>query len=521
MVLERNDMKKIVTPHEMQEIDRRTIQDYKITGETLMECAGAAVFAYIAESVPDSKKKNIYVFCGKGNNGGDGFVIARYLKENGAAPKVFVIGSLQDVKMDARIHFNKMIGSGIEPCFLSPGYEFSQDKPALIVDALLGTGTRGALDGEVLELVQRINRWREESDCYVVSVDIPSGLNGETGRVENAAVGAHATVTMGLPKAGLLLGQGKQYCGHLAVADIGFPDELTRGGKLNMIEKSDIKKLFSPRKHDAYKYDFGKVLVIAGSRGMSGAAFLTAKSALRSGSGLVKVAIPEGVAHVIENAIPEAMTLRMAETKAGSLAYSNKELLLQYLDWADVAAIGPGISQDDETVQLLLEIIPHLKKPTVMDADAITALAGKLDLIASVGAGMVFTPHVGEFALLAEIVKEKILTDRITHVRSLSRKLNKTVLLKGSPTLIAGSDERVFVSNTGNPGMATAGSGDVLTGIISAFWGQGMSSEEAAYAGAYVHGVAGDLAKGEKTEMGLIASDIIECIPRALTSIMS
>ena len=261
-------MKKIVTPQEMQEIDRRTIQDYKITGEILMECAGAAVFERIRVLFTEYTAKNIFVFCGKGNNGGDGFVIARYLKENGAAPKVFVTGSLEDVKMDARIHFNKLIAGGVQPIFISNMHDLGNEKPDIIVDALLGTGARGSLDGELLNLVEKINAWRNQQGCYVLSVDIPSGMNGETGRVENAAVKADATVTMGLPKSGLLFGDGKHYTGKLYVADIGFPDELTRGDKFVLIEKEDVRHLLKPRSHNAYKYDFGKVLIIAGSRGM-------------------------------------------------------------------------------------------------------------------------------------------------------------------------------------------------------------------------------------------------------------
>ncbi|KAB2878763.1 NAD(P)H-hydrate dehydratase [bacterium] len=512
-------MKKIVTPQDMQEIDRRTIQDYKISGEVLMECAGAAVFGRIRVLFAEYTSKNIFVFCGKGNNGGDGFVIARYLKENGAAPKVFVTGSMEDVKMDARIHFNKLIAGGVQPIFISNGHDLGNEKPDIIVDALLGTGARGSLDGELLNLVEKINAWRNQQGCYVLSVDIPSGMNGETGRVENAAVKADATVTMGLPKSGLLFGDGKHYTGKLYVADIGFPDELTRGDKFVLIEKEDVRKLLKPRRHNAYKYDFGKVLIIAGSRGMSGAAFLAAKSALRIGAGLVKVAIPEGVAHVIEHALPEAMTLRLEETKEGSPAYRNRERLIDYMNWADVTAIGPGLSQHDETIQLIQEIVQQLKKPAVIDADAVTALAGKSELISSVASGMVFTPHIGEFAVLSNVVKEKIVLDRIDHLRHTSRKLNKTILLKGSPTLIAAADGRIHVCNTGNPGMATAGSGDVLTGIIAGLLAQQLPSEQAAFAGAYIHGLAGDVAKNKKTEMGLIASDIVDYLPEALMDI--
>lgn len=514
-------MKRIVTPAEMQEIDRRTIQEFKIAGEVLMENAGNAVFKTIEDTFDDLPQKNIFVFCGKGNNGGDGFVIARLLKENGADPKVFVIGNLDNIKMDARIHFNKLIAAGVEPVFISETFDLPQQGPDLVIDALLGTGARGPLENELLKFVEEINRWREECGSYVVAVDIPSGLNGETGRVENIAVKADVTVTMGLPKTGLLFGNGKQFTGRLHIADIGFPESQTLSDKFALVEKTDIRKLFKPRKYDAYKYDFGKILIIAGSKGMSGAAFLTAKAALRIGAGLVKVAIPKSVAHVIENTLPEAMTLRMEETQDGTFTLATKDSLLDYMSWADAVAIGPGISQQAETLELISELLKNLDRPAVVDADAIIALAGQFELIRSVPSEIVFTPHLGEFAAFTQTLKDKILLDRVSQLKFFSRKLNKTILLKGSPTVIAGPYEQVFVNSTGNPGMATAGSGDVLTGIIAGLLGQGLSSEQAAYAGAYVHGLAGDLAKNEKTEMGLIASDIIDFIPGALTSVFA
>ncbi len=505
----------------MQDIDRKAIREFRITGEALMENAGTAVFKVIIGAFESFQRKNIFVFCGKGNNGGDGFVIARLLKENGADPRVFVAGNLDDIKLDARIHFNKLIATGVEPVFLSDTFYFPETGPDLIVDALLGTGARGPLEKDLLKAVETINRWKNEYSSYVLAVDIPSGLNGESGRVENVSVHADATVTMGLPKTGLLFGNGRQYTGSLYIADIGFPESLTENDKFALVEKTDVRELLRPRKHDAYKYDFGKILIIAGSRGMSGAAFLTAKAALRVGAGLVKVAIPKSVAHVIENALPEAMTLRMDETRDGTLSLATKDSLSDYIHWADALAIGPGISQQTETLELITELVKKLEKPAVIDADAIIALAGQFDLIRSVASEIVFTPHLGEFAAFSQTLKEKILLDRVAQLKMFSRKLNKTILLKGSPTLVAGPNEQVFVNATGNPGMATAGSGDVLTGIIAGLLGQGLSSGQAGYAGAYLHGFAGDLAKKEKTEMGLIASDLIDFIPEALTSIFS
>jgi hydroxyethylthiazole kinase-like uncharacterized protein yjeF len=513
-------MKQIVTPQQMQEIDQKTIQDFHISGEMLMENAGRAAFDFIKISVPEFQNKKIFIFCGKGSNGGDGLVIARHLKERGSIPSVFMVGSLNESKTEIRIAYNKLTAVGIQPSFFS---EFSEalfdGQPDLVIDALLGTGATGALQDPLVKVVERINTWKDLGS-RVIAVDIPSGLNGENGKTENGAVRADTTVTIGLPKTGLLFGDGKRYTGHLHIADIGFPEKLLTGGDLQLVEKADVKRLLKPRRHDAYKYDFGKVLIIAGSKGMSGAAYLAAKSALRIGAGLVKVAMPASTIHVIENSLPEAMSAALEETEDKTLSVKAKDRLGECIDWCDVVAIGPGLSQHKETMALVGKICRKLNKPAVIDADAIIALAGEFKWIQNIESEIIFTPHVGEFSALTGISKDRILHDRIISTRNFSKQFNKTLLLKGCPTLIAGKGGKVFVTRTGNPGMATAGSGDVLTGVVVGLMAQGLTAEEAGFSGAFIHGLAGDWAASEKTELGLIASDIMDYLPAAVASIV-
>lgn len=505
-------MLKIVTPIEMQEIDRKTIHDYGISQESLMDRAGKAV----ADAIKFSGVPSVYVFCGKGNNGGDGFVAARYLKSAGLDPKVFALGSVQNMKMDILIPYNKMIAAGVQPVFIQSTTELPSESPDIVIDALLGTGTKGELESLLHELVTKINEWKAEFGSKVYAVDIPSGLEGESGKALEAAVMADTTITMGLPKKGLIFGEGRNYTGSLRVADLGFPHELTRGGDVLMIESRDIRKLLKPRPHDSYKYSFGKVLIIAGSREMTGAAMLTAKSALRSGAGLVKLVVPESLASIFQTALPEVMTIGVIETPEGSIAWDALEKLQGMVEWCNVLAIGPGLSQHEQTIKLVQEICRKLDKPAVIDADGIYALAGEFELVADIPADVIFTPHAGEFAMLSGVEKEKLVQDRITSVRTHARRLHKTILLKGSPTIIASATGPALINVTGNPGMATAGSGDVLTGIIAGLMAQGLDSEKAGYAGAFLHGLAGDLAKIDKTEEGVIAGDLIDYLPAAL-----
>lgn len=513
-------MKLIVTPAEMQEIDRKTIHDRDVAGETLMDLAGRAVFETIFKRFPDLSEKSIVVFCGKGNNGGDGLVLANYLVAAGAKPQVYLFCKEDELKHDLRVYFNKIVASGIQPTFIGTDVLLLPvQAPDITVDALLGTGSRSGLSDPYVKAVEALNEWVARG-TYMVSVDIPSGLNGETGMAMEAAVLAHATVTMGLPKSGLVFGDGKQYTGELIVADVGFPEDLVNQGDRWLIDEADIRLHLPRRRHNSHKYDFGKVLVIGGSKGMSGAALMTAKAAMRMGCGLLKAAVPKSIAHVIEQGLPEAMTIAVQETDSGSISPHCMDALIEWCDWADVVALGPGLSRNEETFPIVAELLKRVERRMVIDADALVVLEGDAALLRAYKSEIVLTPHAGELAYLTGAPKQKIKADPAGVLASFVRDIQKTVLLKGSPTRIASPNGHLHVVNKGNPGMATAGSGDVLTGIIAGLMAQGLSSDAAAYCGVFLHGYAGDMAKDEMTEMGLIAGDLIDYLPRALRKIL-
>lgn len=509
-------MKKIVTPNEMRELDRKAIQLYGIAGETLMENAGRAVYEFLKQTVPDIADQQFMLFCGKGNNGGDGFVIARYLAEAGIQPQVWVFGQIPDIRHDALLNFNRLVATGLPIHFVNDSNpDLPDDPPDILIDALLGTGAKGDLEGWILKGVECANHWKTTHGTMLVAVDIPSGLDGETGYASNNAILADVTITMGLPKKGLVFGKGKKYTGHLTVADIGLPD-IPVSSDYQLVESADVASLFAPREPDAYKYHFGKVLVIAGSKGMSGAALLTSRAVLRAGAGMLKTAVPEGIAHVIENGFAEALCCAMPQTQEGSLSMKALEPLRELMLWCDVMAIGPGISRHPETSELIIELIRTTTKPTIVDADAIIAVSQSADLIRNNETPMIFTPHTGEFAAMAGVSTDTLHRDRLFYLTQTIKKFRKILLLKGSPTLIASPNQPVFVSYTGNPGMATAGSGDVLTGIIAAFLAQGLQPDQAAYAGAFIHGLAGDMAAEELSQLSLNASDLITYLPQAI-----
>jgi ADP-dependent NAD(P)H-hydrate dehydratase / NAD(P)H-hydrate epimerase len=514
-------MKRIVSPHDMQDIDRKAIQNYGIPGEKLMDNAGRAVYEFIIQHYSGLLDQGIYVFCGKGNNGGDGFVIARYLIQHGYQPEIFVCASIPDIKYDSLLNFNRLVATGNTIHFIENNLSLiPQDAPALVIDALLGTGNKGDLSGSFYEIVTLINRWKKNYKTRVISVDIPSGLNGETGYAGNIAVEADVTITMGLPKKGLIFGNGKVSTGQLVIADIGIPEALCGGGDMALVEKPDITLLLKPRPQDTYKYNFGKVAVIAGSKGMSGAALLTAQAIMRSGAGMLKVGTPGSISHVIENQLPEALPVTLAETDAGTISLKALDKIIELLSWCDVLALGPGISRHEETQQVVEEIIKCFPKPAVIDADAIFALSQKIELIRNSPANLVFTPHLGEFSTLTGIPVATIKENKIEILQQHAKRFKQTILLKGSPTLVASHTGTIKVSNTGNPGMATAGSGDVLTGIAAGLIAQDIPPEQAAWAGAYIHGLCGDLAKQEFNELSLMAGDLIHFLPKALKIVL-
>lgn len=501
-------MKPLVTAQEMRELDRRTITEACVPGLLLMEAASRSVADAACCMLGGSPAgKRIAVFCGRGNNGGDGFAAARHLSGRKADVSVFLAGDAKSLKGDALANFSMLRAWNVPVVELHSRSGLRKISPGdLIIDALLGTGISGDVVGVAADAIQWINR----SGCPVLSVDMPSGLSGDTGRFGNACVRADRTVTFGCMKRGLTLHPGREYAGQVKVADIGIPESVASSVEVKtfLVEVQDIAPLLPKRPPSAHKGTFGKVLILAGSTGMTGAGVLCSMSVLKAGAGLAILGVPASLNPIFEEKLTEVMTRPLSETESGSLSMSAENEIRALLNWADAAAIGPGISRNSDTAELARRVILKNRKPMVADADGINAFEGKSGLLKNKKGVLVLTPHAGELSRLTGKTLREIEADRIESARTAAQQLNCVMVLKGAPTVTAGPDGRVFVNSTGNSGMATAGAGDVLTGIITGLLAQGASAVHAAVCGVYMHGLAGDLAAAVKTERSLIAGDI-------------
>ena len=511
---------KLVTGGQMGEIDRRTIEEAGIPGAVLMERAGRAVFELIEEKWEGVDGLNPVVLCGKGNNGGDGFVVARLLGEAGAACRAFVTVAREKVQGDAAHHLEKFEASGGRVEILADAssrqsLEDALDGADLVVDALLGTGLRGPARPDIAPLIEVVNRAGQP----VVAVDVPSGMDSDTGRVEGACVQALMTVTFGLAKIGHLFYPGRTYCGTLHLMDIGFAPEVidTAPAAAWLATAAWAAQRIPQRAGNVHKGCCGAVAVVAGSVGMTGAAALTADTALLAGAGQASLGIPASLNDILEVKLTEVMTRPLPEVKKyRCLALRALGPVRELIGRASCAAIGPGLGRHRETAELVRRLVAGLEVPAVVDADGLNAVAGDLDVLRRCPAPLVLTPHLGEFARLTGLDKESLAADPLGHAGRFARQFGLTLILKGGPSLVAWPDGRVIVNSTGNPGMATAGSGDVLSGLVAGLIAQGVQIGEAACLGVYIHGLAGDLVRDRKGEWGLVAGDISRAVPQAL-----
>lgn len=511
---------KIVTAAQMKELDRRTIEEAKVPGATLMERAGRGVVAAMERAAGSPAGKTITVVCGKGNNGGDGFVVARLLRKQRANVSVLLLAPSGDLSGDARTMYRKFLSvAGTKSVLANPSPETIRaalGRSDLIVDALLGTGLSAEVSAPYRAAIEAIN----EAGCPVIAVDLPSGIHADTGAVMGAAVRADLTVTFGLPKLGLYTGAGLDHAGSVEVVDIGIPPAFVESiaSRVSLITADTVRRLIPDRRPSSHKGTFGHAGIIAGSVGKTGAAAMAAKAALRVGAGLVTVATPASVNDTLEAKLLEAMTVPLPETPARTLARAGLEEALSFIQARTAVAIGPGLTTHPETVELIHALLPRLEKPSVLDADALNALAGHVSLLDRCKAQPVLTPHPGEMARLVEGASTRSINeDRIGSAIAFAQAQRVILVLKGARTVVAHPDGRAAVCPTGNPGMATAGTGDVLTGMIVGLLAQGLDPWDAACAGTYLHGLAGDLASAEQGLAGLTAGDVIERIPDALT----
>jgi len=515
-------MQLLATADLMREFDRTAITALGIPGLVLMENAGRAFVDELERTAGALNAKKIIVVCGKGNNGGDGFVIARHIANRGGDVLVALLAGRRSVRGDAKINLDAVVrmsrlrSSGVRIAeFTGRGVPGLPGRPDIVVDAIFGTGFSGNLAGRELAAVS----WINNSAAFVASVDIPSGVDATTGTVGNAAVKANLTVAMGLAKIGHYVGQGCDRSGDVRVADISIPPALLRAGRdpVFRVRGDDVASLLPSRPRNAHKYSAGKVLVVAGSRSFTGAPLMTAQAALRSGAGAVVLAFPASIHQVLARRLTEVIMVPVIETGGGSIGLGALPDLRDRGGWADAIALGPGLSRDEETMALVRELLRTVDKPFVVDADALFALKEHTSILRKRTAPVILTPHAGEFASLAGGDAADADMFRVTAAREAARRFASVVVLKGAPTVTADPGGAAYVNSTGNPGMATIGSGDVLTGLIGGIMAQGMPPDCAAYAGVFIHGLAGDIAADRLGMRSLFATDIAVSIPAALS----
>lgn len=516
-------MRPIFTAAEMRALDARAIRELGIPGGRLMDAAGSGAAGLIARWLTPIRGRHIVVVCGKGNNGGDGFVVARRLRARGAAVHVFLTARRDEVEGDAAAALAgwrgrvEAIEAGPDPGALVRALE----RADAVVDALLGTGLTGPARGQVAVAIEAINEAGRRG-VPVLALDLPSGLGSDDGALLGPTVKATRTITFAGLKRSLLLHPAAAQAGPVDVVDIGVPaGEVARGITTWRLEAADVRRYFPPREVDAHKGRFGHLLIVAGSLGKTGAAVLAGRAALRSGVGLCTIAAPASQQPIVAAHAPEYMTEALPETAAGTLALAARERILDLARRVDAVALGPGLSLHPETQELARALMVEVERPLVADADALGALAGHLDLLRRALGPRALTPHPGEMARMLGVGTDVVQGDRLEITRSFGRDHRVGLALKGAGTVIGGPDGRVAVNPTGNPGMAKGGSGDVLTGIVGALLARGLDPVGALEAGCYLHGLAGDLTAAEWGEVAMIAGDIIEKLPAALQALAS
>ncbi len=512
---------KLALNEEMREVDQITIEKYGIPGVVLMENAGNAVVDEVLKI--ESSVQRVLVICGTGNNGGDGFVVARHLHNANKEIRVFIVGQPKDITGDAELNYQVLRKLDIQIDNVNDQGGLmkleklipSQD---VVVDAILGTGLVDSVQGIHKGVIETINRLSK----YTVSVDVPSGVSGNTGKIMGEAVRAKKTVAFALPKIGNILYPGADYNGELVIRQIGIPKKAIRevGMKHHIITRDHITRLLPERPQNSHKGTYGKANIIAGSSGMTGAAILTCKAALRSGLGLLKLYIPESLNLLITTSVPEVVTVPLNEMRRGVININQISKIIDDSKDIDVVAIGPGCGTASEMSELVRQMIESVDCKMVIDADGLNVLAKNVKWLEHRKSEIVLTPHPGEMARLTGLTIEEVTENPIETALQFATEYGVLVVLKSSRTIIATPQGEIFVNLTGNSGMATAGSGDVLTGIITGFIAQGMAPREACILSVYIHGRAGDIMAGRKGEFGLLAGDIVSGLTHTIMEIV-
>lgn len=509
---------RVTTAAEMRQLDRLAIDTYGIPGMVLMENAGAQVSRIVWQEYPDLRTRRVAVLCGRGNNGGDGFVVSRYLHAMGARVQTFLLGALESIQGDAQGHLETLRRVGLSPqaittpeaaetlCAQLPAYD-------LLIDALFGTGLKAAVRGMAERLIAAMNA----SGRPIVAVDIPSGLDADSGAFLGEHVQADLTVTMALPKRGLLLYPAAEHVGRLVVVDIGFPAAVRDDAAVSCHwqEAHAMATLLYTRPEDSHKGTYGHVLIVAGGLGKTGAGALASMAALRTGAGLVTFALAHSLNAAMEAKLTEVMTIPLPEAGEGLLGAEATKRILEAAEGMSAMVLGPGLGTQPDTARCVHDVLHQVQLPAVIDADGLNILAMQPDSFREIRAPLVLTPHPGELARLRHTSTTAIQADRLAAAQDMAQSSGAIVVLKGAHTVIADPQGTLWINPTGNPGMATAGTGDVLSGMIGALLGQGYEPSTAARLAVYIHGLAGDVAAAKVGQRSVLAGDVLEALPTA------
>ena len=506
-------MYRVCTAEKMREVDKRAIEEENIDSLILMENAGLRCIDALISEFGSVKGKKVGVFCGKGNNGGDGFVIARHLDRLGAKVFVYTVCG-REFTPDAYTNFNMLFNTD---CIIKEDVDFAEYEIPLydiVIDAIFGTGIKGNIEGVAAEVIEAMG----ESE-FVLSVDVPSGINSDTGEVFSPCVKADLTVTFAAYKAGLLLYPAADYCGKIQCVDICIPKKLTEDVKTFVIDEEFAKEVLPKRYNNSQKGDYGKVLIIAGSVGMSGAAYMAAQAALVSGCGIVSIACPEEINMVLEQKTTEVMTIPQ-KSADGHLLADCIDDILEILPNYDAVLFGPGLGRDKDIEKILGALIKECDVPLIIDADGLFALANNPSLIEKCNCSLILTPHEMEMSRLKKCELDYVKNNRFSVSKDFTEENGVTLILKGNHTIVTSLDGTQYINIKGNSGMATGGSGDVLAGMCASFAARGVTEEKAAVLSVYLHSVAGDLARDKYGEDSVTACRIEELIPEAVKTLL-
>ena len=501
---------------EMRGVDKAASEIGGIPSIVLMENAAMACVEELKNDFANLSEKSVAVFCGKGNNGGDGFAIARHLYNMGIDVAVYLVCG-NEFKGDAKINFDiiKRMNINIDVISDIEDLKYIVRSYDIIVDAIFGTGISGTVRGISYDVISEIN----DNAKYIMAVDVPSGINSDSGEICGVCIKADKTVTFAAYKVGMLMFPAADYVGKAAVKNISIPDYIIDGQnlKINVIDDKFVRSNFPKRENNSQKGDYGKVLVIAGSAGMTGAAYLSSQTAVTTGSGLVTLAVPSSLNGAMEAKTTEVMTVPLSD-KNGRISAGAIDEILKRVDKADTVLIGPGLGRCDDVSEVVESVLEYSKVPVIIDADGINAVAENMKALSS--CTVIFTPHTVEMSRLTGLEREYIEDNRLVTAKEFAEENGVTLILKGHHTIVTGQDGEQYINITGNSGLATGGSGDVLAGTVASLVSRGINETVASAMAVYIHGLAGDIAKDKYGIESVTASKVMECIPCALRQIL-